>query len=150
MESAEKTYVDPSALRCIYVHYKRSRAVCTWRVRVGGSLAVTHHGRAELINSIELAVFRHDIARSAGIAALEDFAEDLGQGRLHVADVPWRQTFEQAGEYSRKYTASLGTRTLDLLHVASAIALRMRYFVTFDQRQAALAKAVGLRLRQPG
>lgn len=45
--------------------------------------------------------------------------------------------------------ADLGTRTLDVLHVASAVALGAQRFVTYDIRQAALAKAVGLRVLAP-
>ena len=149
MANADKTYVDPSALRRLYVHDSRSQAFCAWRARVGGSLAMTLHGRAELINSIGLAVFRRDIPKSAGDAAFEDLRADIERGRLAVADLSWRQTFELAAELSRQYTSSLGTRTLDVLHVASARVLGMRTFVTYDDRQATLAKAAGLRMVQP-
>jgi predicted nucleic acid-binding protein len=37
-----------------------------------------------------------------------------------------------------------GTRTLDTLHVAAALALGAKEFWTFDDRQAKLATAVGL------
>jgi hypothetical protein len=67
--SADKTYVDPSALRRPYIHDEHSRAFCAWRGREGKSLPLTLHGRAELVNSIALAVFRHDLtAREAETA----------------------------------------------------------------------------------
>ena len=47
---------------------------------------------------------------------------------------------------AREHTAALGTRSLDVLHVAAALALRERNFVTGDDRQAKLAAAVGLRV----
>lgn len=40
----------------------------------------------------------------------------------------------------------LGTRAIDLLHVAQALLLESEIFLTSDQRQAALAKAEGLRV----
>jgi predicted nucleic acid-binding protein len=40
----------------------------------------------------------------------------------------------------------LGTRTLDVLHVACALELKLRRFLSFDERQQQLAAAVGLRL----
>jgi predicted nucleic acid-binding protein len=43
-----------------------------------------------------------------------------------------------------KFGPQLGTRTLDTLHVASALELGASEFWTFDQRQQKLAKAVGL------
>lgn len=61
MVNAERTYVDPSALRRLYIHDQHSRSFCAWIGRVRGSLPLTLHGKAELVNSIALAVFRRDI-----------------------------------------------------------------------------------------
>jgi predicted nucleic acid-binding protein len=102
-----------------------------------------------LVNSIMLAVFRKDIDREAGDAALNDLDEDLGAGRLHAVDLPWRRTLERATQLSRVHTAKLGTRTLDVLHVASGLELGCRVFVTYDARQATLAKTMGLRSTRP-
>jgi predicted nucleic acid-binding protein len=57
--------------------------------------------------------------------------------------------FELAAELSREHTSKLGTRTLDVLHVASAVTLGSRIFVTYDDGQAALAKAARLRVTKP-
>jgi predicted nucleic acid-binding protein len=147
--SADKTYVDPSAFRRLYVHDDKSRAFCAWRRRVGGSLPVTLHGRAEIVNSITLACFRNAITADDCRSALDDFDRDLAEGRLHVADLLWRRTLNRAEELSRSHTAALGTRTLDVLHVASAESLDCRIFVTYDDRQTLLAKAVGFRVLRP-
>jgi len=147
--SAEKTYVDPSALRRLYVHDDRSRAFCAWRARLGGSLPLTLHGRAEIVNSVGLAVFRGDISKEMGEGALADLESDLASGHLHIADLLWRKALGRAAELSREHTPKLGTRTLDVLHVAAALVLRCRGFVTYDDRQAALARAVGLRVTIP-
>jgi len=56
---------------------------------------------------------------------------------------------QKATELSRQHTPILGTRTLDVLHVASAQILGMRSFATYDERQSALAKAVGFRVVRP-
>ena len=149
MASAEAVYVDPSALRRQYVHDQHSRAFCSWRARKRGALLLTLHGRSELVNSICLGIFREDIDRSAGEAALADLDEDLAAGRLILADVPWRRVFERAEALSRAHTPKLGTRTLDVLHVASALVLGCRQLVTYDERQALLARAAGLRLARP-
>jgi predicted nucleic acid-binding protein len=147
--SAEQTYVDPSALRRLYVHDDVSRAFCAWRGRLPGSLPLTLFGRAELVNSIALAVFRKDITKDAGLAAMADLESDLRAGRFHVADLLWRRALDRTAELSQTYTARLGTRTLDVLHVASAAVLGCKTLVTYDRRQAALARAVGLRLSRP-
>lgn len=149
MATAEKTYVDPSALRRAYVHDDRSRAFCAWRGRLTGSLPLTLHGRTELVNSITLAVFRGDLTQDESEAALADIEMDLRAGRLHLADLLWRRTLERAEDLSRQYTPKLGTRTLDVLHIASALVLGCTSFVTYDDRQAALARAVRFRVVQP-
>ena len=43
--------------------------------------------------------------------------------------------------------STLGCRTLDIIHVAAALVLGAKEFVTFDARQGALAKKVGLTVR---
>jgi predicted nucleic acid-binding protein len=45
---------------------------------------------------------------------------------------------------SEQHAAKTGTRSLDILHIASARALRMKEFATFDSRQRVLAAAAGL------
>ena len=149
MAIAERTYVDPSALRCLFVHDDRSRAFCTWRARTKGALPVTLFGRAELVNSIALAVFRGHISAEAGRSAQTELDQDVSEGRLRLTDLLWRLALDQSAELSRTHTAKLGTRALDVLHVASALVLGCRRFVTYDDRQAALARAAGLRVLRP-
>ena len=53
--------------------------------------------------------------------------------------------FELCADLARRYGPKFGMRTLDTLHVACALELKAERFWTFDERQAKLAKAVGLR-----
>ena len=82
MASAERTYVDPSALRSLYVHDDRSARFCAWRRRLGGCLPVTRFGRAELVNSIQLAVHRKLIDERLARGAISEFENDVREGRL--------------------------------------------------------------------
>jgi len=143
--SAEATYADPSALLKLYVHQPESVAMNAWRARTKGALAVTHHGRVEIINGICLAAFRGDITAEALSDSLSSFEEDFAEGRYIQADLLWRAALRRAGELSRVHTPALGCRSLDVLHVASALELGLRTFVTFDQRQQKLARAAGLK-----
>ena len=45
------------------------------------------------------------------------------------------------------HTETLGVRSFDLLHVGLAVALGSTEFLTFDTRQASLARAAGLRVK---
>ena len=149
MPSADRIYVDPSALRSLYVHDDRSVRFCKWRKRVGGSLPITRFGRAEMVNSIGLAVHRGFIGATDAQNALLDLNSDLEEGRLVLVDALWRRALDLATELSMRHTAELGTRSLDVLHVASAVTLESKHFVSYDKRQAALAKAAGLKLLAP-
>lgn len=53
--------------------------------------------------------------------------------------------FELCAELARRHGPKLGMRTLDTLHVACALELKADRFWTFDERQAKLAKAAGIK-----
>ncbi len=149
MATAEAPYVDPSALLKLYVHEPESAAMNAWRARVATAVTVTHHGRLEVTNGICLAGFRGQLSTEAVTDALASFDEDWAEGRYVQADLLWRATLNRASKLSRQYTSKLGCRSLDILHVASALELGFRRFVTFDERQAKLAQAAGLKLYAP-
>jgi hypothetical protein len=110
---------------------------------------VSEHGRLEIVNGICLAAFRKTISAEAMHDALASFDEDLADGRYVAADVLWRATLRRAAEISRAHTTTVGCRTLDVLHVATALELALRNFVTFDRRQQQLARAAGLKVVTP-
>ncbi len=149
MTTADTVYIDPSALRCLYLHDSSSKRFSAWRAKLVGPLVLTRHSYAELVNSIALGVFRGDI--SADVAAKTERAmeADLRDGDLVLVDLLWRRCLDLAAELSREHTPALGTRALDVLHVASALTLGRRTFATYDERQAALARAVKLKTVTP-
>ena len=145
MAIAERTYADPSALLKLYIHEPQSAAMSAWRTRTKGALPVAPHGRVEIVNGICLAAFRKTIRPEALSDALASFDEDFAEGRYVQADVMWRATLRRAGEIGRTHTPTIGCRSLDVLHVATALELGLRYFITFDHRQQQLARATGLK-----
>ena len=147
--TAEKLYLDSSALRHLYVHGSHSAAMSAWRFRHLGALPLTRFGRAEIFNAILGAVFRGDLTEELALRSLGVFEADFNSGGLRLVDLPWRAALDRTAELSRVHTITLGTRALDVLHVASALELGVRSFVTYDTRQAALAKAVGLKTLAP-
>jgi len=143
---AEAVYADPSALLKLYLHQPESAALNAWRRRIRGALVLTLHGRAEIVNGICLAAFRGAISAAAKDDALASLDEDVAAGRYAAADLLWRAALQRSADLSREHTAALGCRTLDVLHVASALELGLPRFLTFDARQSLLARAAGLRL----
>ncbi len=148
--TAESIYADPSALLKLYLHERESAGMSAWRAKIKGPLPITHHGRVEVANGICLAAHRGEITPEALADTLASFEEDFTMGFYRQADLLWRATLNRAASLSCAYSAKLGTRSLDVLHVASALELELRCFVTFDSRQQKLACAVGLKLIAPG
>ncbi len=142
---ADQVYVDPSVLTRLYLHQAGSRELSAWRAELRGPLAVTHHGRTEIINALCRAAFLGQLDPDGLAQALSDLESDFASGHLRQADILWRAALNQAAELSQRHTAKLGTRSLDVLHVACALELKLRHFLTFDERQQRLAAAAGLK-----
>jgi predicted nucleic acid-binding protein len=138
-------YADTSFLVSLYFADAHSaRAAQAMQSRP--MLFLTPLGELELINALELALFRRLADPSAIRAGQRAFRQDIEQGVFSLRALP-DTVFEVAARLARRRSARLGTCTLDILHVASALLLRADRFLTFDARQRRLARAVGLRVR---
>ncbi len=69
---------------------------------------------------------------------------DLTARRLARMTLDFSRVFERASELSARHASKLLCRSLDVLHVASALELRIERFVSADDRQIALARKCGL------
>ena len=98
----------------------------------------------ELRNAIRLCVFRGQISSAQREGVLYDFEQDKVAGVLHAVPMDWPKVLRHAEALSRRHTEALGVRGMDILHVASALALKAGRFVTFDERQRTLAQLAGL------
>jgi hypothetical protein len=78
--------------------------------------------------------------------ALGHVEADVSAGLWELPVYDLVDVYAQAESISRRHTAILGTRSLDILHVAAAIILKVPAFITDDDRQARLARAAGLRV----
>ena len=76
---------------------------------------------------------------------LGKFELNLSSGAVEILSVDWGDVHSLAERISARHTIRGGHRTLDVLHVATAIHTRMDSFITFDENQADLAKAEGLK-----
>lgn len=144
--TADTVYVDPSALSRLYLNQPGSREMHLWRSRIKGSLPVTHHGRTELVNAVSLTVFRGERTLAQAEQAWANIEADFEDGHLDQVDILWRAALNRAAELSRAHSPTVGTRALDVLHVACALELGLRHLLTFDDRQSKLAAVAGLKL----
>jgi hypothetical protein len=60
--------------------------------------------------------------------------------------VNWPLAFRIASALSKRPSATIGTRSFDILHVAVAKSLRAAEFITFDSRQRLLPTSLGLKV----
>jgi len=110
-----------------------------------GERFITTLGELELVNALGLRVFRKEITMVQAQSSSRDFEKDLHDGVFQIRGLP-DPVFDRARELSRQTSAKLGTRTADLLHVASALELGVEYLFSFDKWQRKLAQAVRLKL----
>lgn len=140
-----KAYFDTSFLVSLYSPDANSRAAARAAHRRGLEYLLTSLSELEMVNALELRVYRKEITRLEANASWEAFARDARQGVWTIRSFT-DPTFARALMLSQQSTARLGTRTADLLHVAAALELECDLLFSFDQRQRALARDVGLKL----
>jgi predicted nucleic acid-binding protein len=136
-------YADTSFFVSLYLPDRHTSEV-ERRLSSRPALWMTPLHVAECTHAIEQHVFRKAITRSEADRALQRFHEYRAQNLWNGAALPDR-AFTVCAELAHQHAARLGVRTLDTLHVASALELKAEHFWTFDERQAKLALAVGLK-----
>ena len=102
--------------------------------------------QVEFNNAVRALVFRKIVTPDDVTLVLASVQAAVIAGDLRPTALPETLLWTEAERLSEAHTPKLGTRTLDLLHVAAARALKCRRFLTFDLRQAALARAAGLQV----
>lgn len=98
----------------------------------------------EFRNALRLRVFRKELTRAEVDRTIAQMLADLAAGIYLRREPDPSQLALEAESLSAGWSAKLGTRSLDVLHVACALELGASEFLTFDKRQAALAKAAGM------
>lgn len=100
---------------------------------------------AECSHAIAKQVFYRKISLTDADLIFDTLRRDRAEGLWHETAIP-ENAFEVCADLGRRYGPKLGMRTLDTLHVACALELKAERFWTFDERQAKLAKAQGMKL----
>ena len=138
-----KTYIDSSALVPIYVPEEFS-ARARREVRSVRQVPFTPLHGLEVRNAFHLLCGRGHISTAELRGALGWLEDDLTAHRLARVQIDFTHLFARAEQLVAAHSAQLLCRSLDVLHVACALQLECTRFVTADDRQLALAKAVGM------
>ena len=101
----------------------------------------------EIRNAFNLAIQRGEIGEGEREAVMTDIARQIERGFFRLAEVSQADIYALAHELSNRHTPNLATRSLDLMHVAAALLVKARVFLTTDTRQAKAAQAEGLAVK---
>jgi predicted nucleic acid-binding protein len=107
----------------------------------------------EFRQSARFQVFRFSKDKTQGFSKREAqrmlpaLEENIVDGAVAIVPVDWREVHSAAEQLSSRYTTTGGHWALDILHLATAIHLKVPQFLTFDKNQSALTNAAGLEVR---
>ena len=139
------TYFDSSIITKWYLPEPDSPAALRLRASYEPPAVLTHLHRVELTTAWHLKVFRGELQLDTVVQALTDLEDDVAAGVWEPPAYDLGDVHARAEQLARRHAAVLGTRSLDILHVAAALVLGATRFVTNDERQAALARAAHLK-----
>jgi predicted nucleic acid-binding protein len=135
-------YADSSFVTSPYVQDSHKSEFLS-RLAARPTVWVTPFHKAEVANAIFLHVFYKKLKSNEASRAWSEFQQDIRAGVWIPVNFP-AGAWETSVEFAVRFGPAIGVRTLDSLHVASALELRADKFWTFDERQEKLAAAVGL------
>ena len=145
-----KAYPDTSFLYGFYVKQSNSPAAAAYAATMKEPLHLTELLRYEFRQSLRFQVWRRAAHPREGIAptdadaALNQLEADLANGVAVLVPCDLQEVLRRADDLSKHHTIKEGCRSFDLLHVATALHLDAKEFLSFDEKQRTLAAAAGL------
>jgi predicted nucleic acid-binding protein len=113
--------------------------------KAGASIVVSAYNGFELENALRLAEFRKLITSGDGERLIEQYRQDIHDGRIVEYPCNLAETLKKAHQLSASHTVERGHRGFDILHVAAALEMGATEFLTFDRNQSRLAQIVNLK-----
>ena len=142
-----KGYADTGFLGSLFIEETTSEAAQTAVAGQTEPLPVIPLTLLELRNTLNLAIVRGRISEAERDAAWSRFEGHVAGGLFVETQIPAVQLHAKARELSDRYTPTLATRSLDLLHVAAAALHGAKVFYSFDERQRKAAKGEGMKVK---
>src|SRR5258706_4115191 len=140
-------FADTGFLASLYLKESTSAAARTAIQAASVVLPYTPLVALELRNAFNRAVQRGRITMAQRDALWQDVEADIAGGFLVPMPVASGQLHDRARQLSDRHMPVLGTRSLDLLHVAAALVLESKIFFSFDDRQRKAAVSEGLKVK---
>lgn len=146
-------FPDTSFLCAFYRRQDNSPVAAAYFKALPEALHVSSLLLYEFRQSVHFQVWLHARDKSKGYPladagrALSDLQTDLDTGALVMIAADWPEIHRLAETISKRHTITGGHRSLDVLHVATALYLGAREFLTFDTNQRKLAAAEKLKVK---
>jgi predicted nucleic acid-binding protein len=139
-------YVDTSVIVKLYFREDLSREASNWLKKNNEAIPLTRFHELEFTNAIQLKQFRSEITEDETLRLTARFKEHENKGIFYRPQLDWSEIFYYAVDLSKKHTAMIGARSLDILHIASALSIKAEKFLTVDSRQTEVATLAGLKI----
>jgi predicted nucleic acid-binding protein len=146
-------FPDTSFLCAIYRRQDNSSEAAAYFKALPEALHVSGLLIYEFRQSVRFHVWLHARDKNKGYPQadgdniLANLQTDLGNGAVIAVAIDWPEVHRLAESLSKRHTISNGHRGFDILHVATALHLGAREFLSFDTNQRKLAIAEKLKVR---
>jgi predicted nucleic acid-binding protein len=143
-----RAYADSSFIVSLYIpEPQRTARATSYMERRREALPFTPQHRLEVRNAVRLLVWSKRISVVDRSRAFKEIDEDL-DAELFLVHTPldYTETYRKAEKIGSTHNEQIGSRSSDLFHVAAALQLGFKEFLTFDSKQLDLARAAGLKV----
>ena len=138
-------YFDTGLLLKLYCTESNSRQAILLIQAHGTPIVFCGLQQTELQNALYRKAARKEMTSADLKTALRRIQTDVDVGVLRRPDLDWSEVWSLANKLTSKYALATQCRTLDILHVAVALELKIKTFCTTDARQLHLASKAGLK-----
>ena len=135
---------DSSLIVALYLAEVDSARADTACADVPPPIQLTDWHREEIAHAFQRAVKNGRITAAQAELLWQDFTDDVTAGRFEIASIDHAAVLSRTLALTQKHTATTGTRSLDLIHIATALEIEAADFLSFDHRQRLAANDEGL------
>jgi predicted nucleic acid-binding protein len=146
-------FPDTSFLCALYVRQDNSPEAAAHFQAMPEALYVSSLMLYEFRQSVRFQVWLHGRDKTKGYpqvvaeTALGKLQANMDAGAVVPVAADWPDVYRLAETVSKRHTMGGGHRAFDVLHVATALHLGAREFLTFDANQRKLAAAAKLKVK---
>ncbi len=142
-------YVDTSVLLKFYVGESDSIRWLDWLSRQRGIFCSSELAKVEIAFALAQKERRGELSPGASVEIFQYFLGDIRDGRFQILPMDARVIQSSFSLALGVQAPSLPLRTLDGLHLATALVRETKFLATADKRMATAALGLGLRCAGP-